>query len=100
MVSTTAPADAGRTTCHRGSAENINVATSARNIAPADRENDSLGMQTLRGTYVNHGFSPQVTEVMMRAKRMSTNRQYNTYITQWLNYCNAHNISPSTASIP
>ena len=37
---------------------------------------------------------------MIKAKRDTTHKQYNTYITAWLNYCTIHNISPTVPSIP
>ena len=37
---------------------------------------------------------------MLQAKRTSTHKQYNTYISAWLAYCESHDISPTSATVP
>ena len=59
-----------------------------------------MGVQSLRTLYIDQGFSPQVVELMLSAKRDSTHKQYNTYISAWLDYCKKHQVSPSAPTIP
>ena len=37
---------------------------------------------------------------MTKAKRLSTHRQYNTYLTAWFNHCQDHSLSPTQATVP
>ena len=84
-------------TATRHSSRVRNIDTAARPpTAPSDGGIASpLGLQNLRNISLRQGFSATTAEVMAQSKRLSTHRQYNTYITQ----CQQRNIEPSDSDV-
>jgi hypothetical protein len=37
---------------------------------------------------------------MLKARRDSTHKQYNSYIAAWFSYCTSNNLSPTSATVP
>ena len=46
------------------------------------------------------GFSDAVIDVMLRARRASSNALYKTYLDKFCDFCCTHNINPLTCSVP
>ena len=46
------------------------------------------------------GFSNQTAEVMLQSRRESTHQQYNSYLTEWIRYCNQNSIDVTHATVP
>ena len=80
--------------------QNVGTRLQPQRIASAGRRIDTVGVQSLRSAYHAQGFSPEVADLMLKAKRTTTHRQYNTYISAWLSHCTTHNISPTVPTIP
>ena len=51
-------------------------------------------MQSLSNVYLTQGISPGAMTVMLQAQRLSTHKQYSTYITAWFTYCSTRAIRP------
>ena len=57
-------------------------------------------MQSIRQNYLNQGVAPATAEIMLRAQRPSTHRQYQSYISLWLDHCRMRNIDALQPPVP
>lgn len=55
-------------------------------------------MSGIRQTFVNSGLEVDTTDILMASWRNNTKDKYDTYIKQWLTFCNANNISSHQAT--
>ncbi|CAB4015392.1 Hypothetical predicted protein [Paramuricea clavata] len=66
---------------------------------PLTQETGSASMSLVRGQLQTSGLSTTASDIFMCAWRDGTKKQYQTYLTQWENYCNSKGISPVSATV-
>ena len=71
----------------------------ARDEASPPPENETSGMQDIRGRYTQRGFSKSAAALLTKSCRSSTQRAYNTYIQKWKNYAAEQGIEIMPPSI-
>jgi hypothetical protein len=83
-----------------GSAQGLpELAATTTHEAPTKEQTDVSGMQIIRQAYELEGISPQVTEFLIKSWRDGTQRQYQTYIRKWLQYCSRQQCSAFSPSV-
>ena len=54
---------------------------------PSVEKTEIDGVSCLRNSFTNHNISGHVADILMASWRSSTQKQYKTYIEQWLKFC-------------
>ena len=57
-------------------------------------------MQSVRQSYISQGVHPEAASIMLMAKRPATQKQYDSYLKLWLNFCSDQAKDPFDPNIP
>ena len=71
---------------------------STRNT-PSSQEPAVVGLSCVRKSLEEAGISEQATTIMLKAWRQGTHKQYDTYLKEWVLYCNSAGCDPLSAPL-
>ena len=84
----------------QGHSKNSDTATGQKQTAPPSGQTSSVGSKAIRQGLRGRGFSDQVSDIMLGARKQGTRKQYSGYIKRWYKYCGEKHISQTKASVP
>ena len=67
----------------------------SRGDSPSVAQAQSYGLHLIRDSLDNYGPSLSAKEVLMASWRTGNTKQYQTYLTKWLSYCNENAVDVS-----
>lgn len=73
--------------------------TSYEYSTPIVEKTSSNSMFSVRRCFRNRGFSKEATHIIMSSWRTGTKKQYQTYISRWLQFCSRQKIDSLSASV-
>ena len=70
-----------------------------RIVSPTVAETSPDGMQAIRTTIQNQGISKEAADIILKSWRPGTCKQYQPYITQWIQHCHQRSLDPTNPTV-
>lgn len=100
MVRDFQPHDHGCTETDKSEKRDSKSKTQSCSGPPNGRQITSNSSEAIRDSLRRRGFSREVSNTMLNARKEGTRVQYQVYLKAWYEHCGARGISPTRASVP